>query len=1032
MLMLFGGKGAEPGPADFGDLVAWFDPRYAITHSGDGSDVTAWTDVTGAHVGSVLSAPTWRASDWNGRPVVEFDGSVDAVAFDSVAPFFSGTDVPLYVVMAFQALSVATGQVFWGLGHSSIAATSRRFDLGTSTSERYICTKRDDALTIVQLVSTVDFLKSNRALLTYAQNGTQIRLLRDGTVDPSLNGAAMDVGATTLDRFTLGCMRGSNTTSFGHFRMGPMLVYASLSDAFAAERWLVQQGYGPPSYAQLESLFADDASWTGPITGEATVECWGAGGGGTTDTGGGGGGAYSRSFVQLVAGTDYGIVVGTGAADTDGEDSTFEASVVVAKGGLSGTNGGTGGATGTGTGDVKFAGGNGGVGTGSRAGGGAAGDLAAGANATGGQSNGGVATSALAGSAFGVGGGSTAAAGLAGQRGEVRITLPVWPTQAFPVVRGRAWMRDSSAATSRNATLPARIEAGERLLLVVFADGDPTITVSGWTKVGQHTETSGNQCTLAAFEKVAAGADSAAIVTSTSVLTSHHAWRIQNGGAATWTVTNGQSAAPDSPSHSIGSSAKSLWIAAFVADANGAPGLTGAPTDYGAVLTMPQRSAAGVLGATAERLLEASSENPGAWSMTASEQWVAATISVPYEASPPPALTALVIDTFFANGTWISPPHAGTAVVRGWGGGSGNVIDTNAGGGGAYAQLNAWAFAPSANYAVTVGTGGNGAGGNTTLDTSALVAEGGQTNGTGGKAANSTGDVKYDGGDGVVGAGNVNAGGGAGEQEAGHDGSEAGVLSGAPGQVSGGRGGSAAVNGLLIGGGAGSHATAQRGGARGELRIEYYTPATPEYPRLRGYAVGRDTAAATSRPAVMPGNIIPGELLLCLVAIDSTSGGASMAGWTELFEVTEAGNQITTAAYYKFAAGGDSGTIATVSSRFTSHVTLRIANAATPVAATASGSSANADSPNLDATTTAKRLWISFVGWDMNAPSATALTAVPTGFGNVITVGTHTNGAPLLALAMRYEEAQQVDPGAWTSATEQWVAATIGIGFWTF
>lgn len=389
-----------------------------------------------------------------------------------------------------------------------------------------------------------------------------------------------------------------------------------------------------------------------------------------------------------------------------------------------------------------------------------------------------------------------------------------------------------------------------------------------------------------------------------------------------------------------------------------------------------------------------------------------------------PSSQMLVIDTFFADGTWTSPAHAGNAVVRGWGGGAGNVIDTSSGGGGAYAQLNSWAFAASTGYTVTVGPGGASDGGNTTLDTSALVAEGGYRDSTAGLAANSTGDVKYDGGAGVVAAGNQNGGGGAGSQ---------GAASGTtPGEPDGGIGGTAAVAGRILAGGAGSHATAQRWGHRGELRVEYDTPATAGFPRLRGYAVGRRTSLGTSHPIEMPAGIEAGDLLVCIFACDATSGGASMSGWTELFEHTESGaSQVTFAVYYKTAVGGDTGTVTTASSRWSGHTTLRIANAGTPTATVTDGTSTNADPPSHDAGSSQKYLWLALACWDGPTSadsSGSFLGAVPSGFGNAITVGC-SGASPAIAVAMRLEEVQTKNPAAFTSGTEQWVAATVAIPF---
>lgn len=141
-------------------------------------------------------------------------------------------------------------------------------------------------------------------------------------------------------------------------------------------------------------------------TRHARVRLWGGGGpGGTAQgnpsmTGGGAGGQYAESRVTLVPGTTYAAV---GAAtrtpavpQNNGFDSTFNSTIVVAKGGVGAanvaTNGGdgTGGAGSTtgGVGDTVFAGGTGGTSVIatplSGGGGGGAGSTGTGNNASGG------------------------------------------------------------------------------------------------------------------------------------------------------------------------------------------------------------------------------------------------------------------------------------------------------------------------------------------------------------------------------------------------------------------------------------------------------------------------------------------------------------------------------------------------------------------------------------------------------------------------------------------------------------------------
>jgi hypothetical protein len=168
------------------------------------------------------------------------------------------------------------------------------------------------------------------------------------------------------------------------------------------------------SFSQTTQNFTSTGTWTCPagVT-SATIQCWGAGGGGVTTPntasyggGGGGGGAYASSVITVVPGTNYSVSVGTGSAATNGGNSSFNSTTVVAVGGTAGANltGGLGGASASCTGTTKNSGGNGGNGvTGTNSGGGGGG-----AGSTG---NGGNATAATAGTGTTLNGGNGGAGG---------------------------------------------------------------------------------------------------------------------------------------------------------------------------------------------------------------------------------------------------------------------------------------------------------------------------------------------------------------------------------------------------------------------------------------------------------------------------------------------------------------------------------------------------------------------------------------------------------------------------------------------
>lgn len=162
-----------------------------------------------------------------------------------------------------------------------------------------------------------------------------------------------------------------------------------------------------------------------------------------------------------------------------------------------------------------------------------------------------------------------------------------------------------------------------------------------------------------------------------------------------------------------------------------------------------------------------------------------------------------------AGQSFTVPAGVTTVTVQAWGaGGGGSTITTNTptrgggGGGGAYAN-RALSVTPGNTYNIVVGAGGaaNTTGGNSSFNSTALVAAGGRgatsnsaTAGAGGTTANSTGTTEYAGGNGANGGATYSGGGGGGAGSNGSGGNATGSTAGTGTSLSGGNGG-AGVNG---------------------------------------------------------------------------------------------------------------------------------------------------------------------------------------------------------------------------------------------
>ena len=201
---------------------------------------------------------------------------------------------------------------------------------------------------------------------------------------------------------------------------------------------------------------------------------------------------------------------------------------------------------------------------------------------------------------------------------------------AFPVVEGRQTGSTTTNATTHSITFPAPIQVGELLVAFVAVDGSSTLVDNegAWLKIAGQQK-NGTTVTGAVFAKIAEGgsADNLTVVTG-SEMASWVTFRISgHGGLPTGAWANGSSTNSDPPNHTPPYGAQDyLWIAGRMGDAQ-VPA-TAAPASYSTLTGVTHSNTAGACAHTAERSLNASSENPGTFT-SATEQWAAVTIAVP-------------------------------------------------------------------------------------------------------------------------------------------------------------------------------------------------------------------------------------------------------------------------------------------------------------------------------------------------------------------------------------------------------------------
>ncbi len=397
---------------------------------------------------------------------------------------------------------------------------------------------------------------------------------------------------------------------------------------------------------------------------------------GAANRGGGGGGAYHPSggvdnggaggSGVVIIRYKTGVITATGGTiTTDGgdtlhtftSDGTFDVSsvnvpAVLAVGGLAGANGGTGGQASLGIGDVKYSGGNGSIGTdpdGDGGGGGAGdsgngGDTGSEIGGQGGARQGGSGGGNLngdivnGGAMYGGGGRSTPSSGASGARGEVRITYNIPLPVDYPIVADRIFGNNSVATGSHFFTVPPSTLPGDLLILVMSTSKNNLGgTLTGWTKLKESKDFL-NECTQFVFWKRATGDDNGRVTVTNNSGATWIIYRIINGDVPT--ATQAVMAGPaDPPEHDTFKLAKYLWIVAGSGNNGGFPNgnPTAAPTDYDSFINEPplylweDQNLIAPATYTADRLLEAASEDPGAFTGAVGGFEIAATIAVPYK-----------------------------------------------------------------------------------------------------------------------------------------------------------------------------------------------------------------------------------------------------------------------------------------------------------------------------------------------------------------------------------------------------------------
>jgi hypothetical protein len=209
---------------------------------------------------------------------------------------------------------------------------------------------------------------------------------------------------------------------------------------------------------------------------------------------------------------------------------------------------------------------------------------------------------------------------------DVALASPDFPTVA--AVNGGY---DTSADTEHTVNLPSGIELGDLLLVIFGVDGAPTITFpEGWTQLFE--EAYGTQNKLKVCYRVADGEEGSSITVTTSISkrSAHTSYRITgySGTPECGTAAKGTGTTPDPPSLNPSWGAKdTLWLA--IEGNDGDNHATAYPANYtDGRADYVEFYGAGTGVGSARRELNASSEDPGTFTISGWDSWIANTVAI--------------------------------------------------------------------------------------------------------------------------------------------------------------------------------------------------------------------------------------------------------------------------------------------------------------------------------------------------------------------------------------------------------------------
>ncbi|EZP81713.1 hypothetical protein BV97_02371 [Novosphingobium resinovorum] len=193
---------------------------------------------------------------------------------------------------------------------------------------------------------------------------------------------------------------------------------------------------------------------------------------------------------------------------------------------------------------------------------------------------------------------------------------------------------NTADATAVTVTMPVTVNAGDVLVAVMSVDGTVTVgwdnaTAGAWTQRAAYSANS-NQHLLAIFTRTADGTEGSKVLNVGLSGAQQAVTRVlrvtgARGAAEVSTYARGNAVAADPPALTPSWSGASLYIAALALD--GTATISSGPTGYSGITSRVSSASGQSTNATAWKL-GAGAEDPAAYTISATSNWVAATLAL--------------------------------------------------------------------------------------------------------------------------------------------------------------------------------------------------------------------------------------------------------------------------------------------------------------------------------------------------------------------------------------------------------------------